>query len=107
MPDTVTVSADLDVERSLPESMRPFTAEGEKRWAHGSAPTFPAPGRTEGRGAVFVAEAVATRLRTTWVMVEQEERVLRYARMTSETSAGTVTASAVHDDDKSTVVLVT
>jgi len=80
MPDTICCNAELTVNLPREATLALFTAEGERAWAPGWDPAFPAPQRTEGSGAVFVtAQAEET---TTWVMVDQDERGVRYARFT-------------------------
>lgn len=64
-----------------------FTPEGERAWAHGWAPEYPAGGGTP----VFVTHAGAT------VWVELGE--LRYARVTPGVEAGTVAVRLAPDGD--------
>jgi hypothetical protein len=105
MPDTIACSAELTVHRPRAATLALFTAEGERAWAPGWDPAFPAPERTEGQGAVFVtAHAGET---TTWVTVDHDECGLRYARVTPGVSAGTVAVTTVGVEPARTRVRVT
>jgi hypothetical protein len=100
MPDTISCAAELTV--GLPQSpaLALFTPEGERAWAAGWDPVFPVPTRTEGPGAVFVT---AHREETTiWIMVDQDDRTVRYARATTALSAGTVAVTALDATSTST-----
>jgi hypothetical protein len=88
MPDTIACTAELTVDRPQRAALALFTPAGERAWAPGWDPTFPAPQRTEGPGAVFVTAYGADT--TTWVMVDQDECGVRYARFTPGATAGTV-----------------
>jgi hypothetical protein len=103
-PDTICCSAELDVNRSRAPTLALFTAEGERGWAPGWDPAFPAPDRTEGAGAVFVT-AHAEQM-TTWVMVDQDENGVRYARFTPGATAGTVAVTVLAAKSTSTRVRV-
>lgn len=93
MTETVSVAADLVVRRPRAPALAAFTAEGERAWAPGWDPTYPAPNRREGAGAVFVT--VHGEHATTWVMVDQDDAGVRYARVTPGVSAGTVTVAVL------------
>jgi hypothetical protein len=93
MLDTVTCHADLAVELPSADAMMLFTPEGERSWAPGWDPVYPAAARREGRGAVFTTRHGADV--TTWVMVDQDERCVRYARFASGSAAGTVSVAVV------------
>jgi hypothetical protein len=73
-----------------------FTARGERRWAPGWEPSFPAPAADDARpGTVF--QTRGDDHTTTWIVVDGTPgRHIRYARVTPGTSAGTV--SVVLDD---------
>jgi hypothetical protein len=93
MPDTIACAAELTVHRPRAAALALFTPEGERAWAPGWDPTFPTPQRTEGPGAVFAtAHGEDT---TTWVMVDQDERLVRYARFTPGATAGIVTVTVL------------
>jgi hypothetical protein len=68
-----------------------FTARGEERWVPGWSPRFPVAAADDtAPGTVF--ETTADGRTTTWLVVDREPgRMVRYARMTPEFSAGTVT----------------
>jgi hypothetical protein len=104
MPDTIVCNAELTVNRPRAATLALFTAEGERAWAPGWDPAFPAPQRTEGPGAVFVtAHAGET---TTWVTVDQDEHGVRYARVTAGVSAGTVAVTTLDAEPTRTRVRV-
>ena len=92
MPDTITCAAELTVDRPQPAALALFTPEGERAWVPGWDPSYLAPHRREGAGAVFVTTHAEE---TIWVMVEVGERRLRYARVTPGDTAGTVTVTVV------------
>ena len=93
MPDTITCTAELTVDRPQSAALALFTPEGERAWVPGWDPSYPAPQRREGAGAVFLTgHAKET---TIWVMVDKGERRLRYARATAGDTAGTVTVIVV------------
>jgi len=103
-PNTIRCSAEFRVDRSGASTLALFTAEGERAWAPGWDPAFPAPERTEGSGAVFVtAHAEQT---TTWVMVDQDERGVRYARFTPGATAGVVAVTVLEAESTWTRVRV-
>lgn len=93
MPDTIACAAELTVDRPLAATLALFTAEGERAWAQGWDPAFPVSERTEGVGAVFVT--AGDHDTTTWVMVDQDDRGVRYARVTAGATAGTVAVTVL------------
>lgn len=93
MPDTVTCHADLTVELPRTEAMLLFTPEGERSWVPGWDPVYPAAPRSEGPGAVFTTSHGPEV--TTWVMVDQDGRGVRYARFTAGSTAGTVSVTVL------------
>lgn len=103
MAATVTCSALLDVALPLDEAMPLFTAEGERRWVPGWNPRYPG-ARTSGAGAVFVTDDDGAPV--FWVVVEQTERRVRYARTNPARAAGLVTVEAVDDGPRATQVRV-
>jgi hypothetical protein len=70
-----------------------FTPRGEKLWADGWDPLFPAPASDDTEpGTVF--ETVHGQQRTTWVVcARQPGRSVRYARLAHGRDAGTVTVT--------------
>jgi len=70
-----------------------FTPRGEKLWAEGWDPLFPAPADDDTEpGTVF--ETVHGQQHTTWVVCAREPgRSLRYARIAHGRDAGTVTVT--------------
>jgi hypothetical protein len=80
-----------------------FTPRGERDWAHGWEPHFPAeaPDDTE-PGTVF--ETAAHGQHTTWLVTEREPgRRIGYARVTPGHQAGTVTVGLTAAGDGSEV----
>jgi hypothetical protein len=91
MLDTIACAAQITVDRPRKDALALFTPEGERAWAPGWNPVFAAAHRTEGAGAVFTTTHGEDT--TTWVMVDQDERCVRYARFTPGATAGTVTVT--------------
>jgi hypothetical protein len=105
MPDTITCTAELTVDLPTAAALPLFTAEGERRWAGDDwDPAYPAPGRTEGPGAVFVTNHGPE---TTWVMVDQHAAGVRYARVAPGVAAGTVAVDVIDHGTDHTRVRVT
>ena len=88
MPVTVRRTAEIMVGLPCEQAMALFTAEGERQWAEGWDPCYPEPDRREGPGAVFTTAHGGHK--TTWIMVDHEPERIRYARVTSGMTAGTV-----------------
>lgn len=97
---TIACSAALTVDQPRSAALALFTPEGERSWASGWDPDFPCPDRREGPGAVFVTTHGEET--TTWVMVDQNEDGVRYARSTPGHSAGTVAVSVLDAQPAST-----
>jgi hypothetical protein len=76
-------------------AMRCFTPVGERDWVEGWEPVFPA-AEVEDGDAV---ETVFVTGDTTWVVVERDEGLVRYARLTPGVSAGTVTVRCTPDGE--------
>ena len=83
----------------LEEASRCFTPEGERAWADGWDPGYPA-GRDPAAaddgdvpGTVFVTGP------TTWVVTERTPTLVRYARLTPGVTAGTVTVRCAPDGE--------
>lgn len=93
MPNTIACAAELTVDRPPAAALALFTAEGERAWAPGWQPAFPAARRRQGAGAIFVTADDAQT--TTWIMVDQNECWVRYARVTDGAAAGTVAVSVL------------
>jgi hypothetical protein len=87
---TITLHRTVEITVGLPpdQAMALFTPEGERRWAEGWNPHYPVPDRREGAGAVFTT-AHGGRL-TTWIMIDRDPEMIRYARVTNDMTAGTV-----------------
>ena len=95
------VSRSGDVRVALPpdRAIRAFTAEGERAWAPGWAPEYPA-GDDDAPGTVF------TTAETIWVILERTPLTASYARITPGVSAGTVEV-ALRPDGEHTIAEVT
>jgi hypothetical protein len=105
MNDTITCAAELTVALPREQALALFTAEGERAWAGEDwDPAYPAAGRSEGSGAVFVTTHGHE---TTWVMVDQDATGVRYARVTPGVAAGTVAVAVVEAAERTTRVRVT
>jgi hypothetical protein len=105
MTKTVLRATEFTIALPLEQAMELFTPEGERRWADGWDPQYPEPERSEGPGAVFTTAHESHQ--TTWIMVDQGPRLVRYARVTQGMTAGTVAVEAVGADERSTRVRVT
>ena len=78
---TGSVRVPLPVEHALPL----FTPRGERRWAEGWDPAFPAEDADDtAPGTVFLTDAAI------WMVADRSERSLRYARALPGVWAGTV-----------------
>ena len=100
--DTVTISVPLPADEALPL----FTARGERRWADGWDPEFPAgEPNEETEGTVFVTRAGDRS--TYWVAAIRDPDGVRYARTTPGFAAGTVEVQLRPADARSTQVDVT
>lgn len=102
---TVLRATEITIELPAEQAIELFTPEGERRWAHGWNPHYPDPDRREGSGAVFTTEHGGHQ--TTWIMVDQGPRSIRYARVTHGMTAGTVAVEVVGSREHSTRVRVT
>ena len=78
----------------LEQVMPLFTAEGERAWAPGWEPAYPDSAAHE-LGQVWTTSGHAE---TTWITVQADETVVRYARVAHGDSAGTVTVSCAPGD---------
>jgi hypothetical protein len=67
-----------------------FTPVGERLWAEGWSPVFPAGEQGDGGevGTVFTTDSQGRS--TIWVVIERGDNVIRYARITPGHLAGTV-----------------
>lgn len=75
------------------EAIELFTPEGERAWAPGWDPSFPA-GQNPDEGAVFVTGAHGP---TCWIVLAREPRRMAYARVQPGVSAGTVSVTCVEE----------
>ena len=80
-----TVRVPLPPERALPL----FTPRGERRWAAGWDPVFPAADADDAApGTVFLTEAGGAQ--SIWMVADRTERSMRYARALPGVWAGTI-----------------
>ena len=88
------VSRSGEVRVALPpdRAIRAFTADGERAWAPGWAPEYPA-GEDDAPGTVF------TTAETVWVILERTPLTASYARITAGVSAGTVSVALRPDGE--------
>jgi hypothetical protein len=77
------------------EALHLFTPVGERAWAPGWDPVFPAGERGDGaaHGTVFLTGA------STWVVVDREPDRVRYARVLPGVRAGTIEVRLRPDGD--------
>ena len=80
-----------------------FTAEGERAWAPGWAPEYPA-GDDDAPGTVFTTAAGG--VATVWVILERTPLTAAYARVAPGRSAGTVSV-LLRPDGEHTLAEVT
>jgi hypothetical protein len=101
--DTVTINVPLPADEAMPL----FTARGERRWADGWDPEFPAgePSGEEGEGTVFVTAAHDRS--TYWVVAASTTDRVLYARTTPGLTAGTVEVRRRRSEARSTQIDVT
>jgi hypothetical protein len=90
-----TLTVDLPPEQAL----RLFTPEGERLWAEGWDPRYPAGSGSEDAGTVFVTGTDPRA--TVWMIVDSEPRRMRYARVAPE-NAGLVTVEVVSHTEGTT-----
>lgn len=102
------VSGQFDVPIPADEAIGLFTPEGERAWAAGWNPAYPAGEASESNGTVFTTEAGG--VETIWVVhrINRRGYVATYSRVTPGHHAGTVKVQCVdQDDDDGCVVTVT
>ena len=105
MPITLRRSAEITVALPREQAISLFTAEGERRWAHGWSPQYPQPDRRDGPGAVFTTAHGSHE--TTWIMVDHGPDGVRYARVAHGMTAGTVAVDFVGSHNDATLLCVT
>lgn len=89
-PGRVVCRGSIRVPVSAHRALRLFTPRGERQWAEGWNPVFPAEARDDGAlGTVFVTDAHGGG-QAIWMVVHRTERSMRYARAVPGVWAGTV-----------------
>ena len=96
MSDSVRCRGEVRVALPPERAIRAFTAHGEREWAPGWEPEFPA-GDSDEAGTVFTTAAGG--LHTIWVILERTPRTARYARVAPGVTAGTVDVTLRPDGD--------
>jgi hypothetical protein len=84
------VSGQFDLELPAQEAIELFTPEGERAWAPGWDPTYPAGDPSESPGTVFVTDHGG--VETIWLIqtIDTDECTVAYSRVTPAHHAGTV-----------------
>lgn len=106
-PWRVAVSGTVAVPLPIGEAFLLFTARGEKRWARGWDPRFPANDHDDTvPGTTFVTEHEG--VSTVWVVATvRAPHEISYARVTPGDKAGLVTVRLAASDDGNTRATVT
>lgn len=88
------------------EAFQLFTPRGEREWAHGWDPTFPAPTDDDSEpGTVFETDAHGRR--ATWLVTDRERgRRIAYAQVVPDHRAGRITVMLEATDEGSEVEVV-
>jgi hypothetical protein len=87
------MSGTFDLPMWRDEAFVLFTPEGERQWADGWDPQYPA-GRADDTEPGTVFQTAAHGQPTTWVVVDRDHgRMMSYARITEHARAGTVTVT--------------
>lgn len=88
------------------EAIELFTPSGERRWAHGWDPSFPAPTADETEpGTVFETRGHGP---LTWVVIGRESgRSMKYAVVAPGIRAGTIEVACADDGSGTTIATVT
>lgn len=102
---TAVCSAELTVPLPVQQAIELFTPEGERRWAEGWDPHYPAADRRDDPGAVFTTAHGSHS--STWILIDRARDRIRYARVAHGATAGTITVQRVDSGDASTRVRVT
>ena len=101
-PYHVVLVGTVRVNLPATEAFHLFTPLGEKAWAEGWDPMFPAPVEGDGSRAGTVFEAAHNGDRSVWVSCRCEPpQVVQYARLIPGKNAGTVTVTLATDSEGS------
>lgn len=105
MNTTMRRSAEITIALPAEDAMQLFTPEGERVWAPGWAPAYPAPDRAPEPGVVFTTSHHHDQ--TVWIMVDRDSDRIRYAHVADGMTAGTVAVDLLASGPQSTRVQVT
>jgi hypothetical protein len=92
---------------SATEAIDFFTPEGERSWAPGWDPTYPAREVSETPGTVFITQHGDTEIFWVVVKIDRETNTSAYSRITPGHHAGTVSVNCVDAQEGGCVVHVT
>jgi hypothetical protein len=100
-------SGQFVVARPAAQAIDLFTPEGERVWAPGWDPTYPAGRPSEDPGTVFVTDSGG--IETTWVVMEvdRQRATAAYVRTTPGRHAGIVRVACVDAEDGHCTATVT
>jgi hypothetical protein len=106
-PVTLTLRRTIHVALSPERALHAFTPVGERAWAHGWDPIFPAGEHRDGAepGTVFTTEAHG--YTTLWVVADRRLDAVRYARVAPGDLAGLVEVRCTAAEDGGTTAEVT
>jgi hypothetical protein len=101
--DSISIDATLSVDLPPAEAILLFTPEGERLWAEGWDPTYPAGTPSAAPGTVFVTGGADRQ--TVWTIVDSSADRMRYARVAPD-DAGTVEVAVVASNGVATTLVV-
>jgi hypothetical protein len=106
MPSRLVLYGIVNIPLPVDRAMHLFTPEGEREWAPGWDPSYPAglSGDGSATGTVFVTEHGAD---TIWAVVQRTDDTVRYARVTPGRWAGLVDVRCRPEGPDATCAAVT
>jgi hypothetical protein len=101
------VEGEFQLPMPASEAINLFTPEGERAWAPGWSPVYPAEEATESTGTVFTTDADG--VETIWVVqkINRRNYSATYSRVTPGRHAGTVNVQCADISDDECTVKVT